>query len=70
MDRAALRLGVLGHVECRRPIGERSLPLRERGADRRERLGYATLIAAPLIELASSAGWSVLPGAPLSTIAA
>ena len=34
------------------------------------RLAYAALIASPLIEFAASAGWSSLPGAPLSTIAA
>jgi hypothetical protein len=68
-DRHASRLGILGHVECR-GLTERSSPIRERGVDRRERLAYAALIAVPLIELASAAGWSVLPGASLSTIAA
>ena len=37
---------------------------------RTQRLAYAALVAAPLIDLAVSAGWSVLPGVPLSTIAA
>ena len=39
-------------------------------SDVRAQLAYAALIAAPLIELAASTGWSTLPGAPLATIAA
>ena len=67
-DRHALRLGMPGHVECRRRADPS--PLRQRGNAMRERLAYAALIASPLIDLATSAGWSSLPGAPLSTIAA
>ena len=67
-DRHASRLGILGHVECR---GQTQMsPMPERHADLRERLAYAALVAAPLIELASAAGWSALPGSALSTIAA
>jgi hypothetical protein len=66
-DRHAKRLGILGHVECR---GRMEPAPRERSVDLRERLSYAALIAAPLIELASAAGWPALPGAPLLTIAA
>jgi hypothetical protein len=66
-DRHALRLGIAGHVECRRRI--QPPPSSRRGVIGR-RLAYAALIASPLIELAASAGWSNLPGAPLSTIAA
>ena len=65
-DRHASRLGILGHVECR---GQTQLsPMPERRADLRERLAYAALVAAPLLELASTVGWSVLPGTPLSTM--
>jgi hypothetical protein len=67
-DRHARRLGIFGHVE-RRAIQPPLAP-RERSVDLRERLSYAALIAAPLIELASAAGWPALPGAPLLTIAA
>ena len=67
-DRHAKRLGVLGHVQ-RRGMEPPPAP-RERTVDLSERLTYAALIAAPLIELASAAGWPALPGAPLSTIAA
>ena len=67
-DRHASRLGILGHVAWRGQV-HASRPLREPAGDVRERLAHAALVA-PLIELASAAGWCVLPGAPLSTIAA
>ena len=60
-DRHALRLGVPGHLESRRCANPS--PLSQRGMVMRGRLAYVTLIAAPLIELATA-------GAPLSTIAA
>jgi hypothetical protein len=68
-DRHGRRMGILGHVERRGPIEPPPAP-REPTIDFSERLTCAALIAAPLIELASAAGWAVLPGAPLSTIAA
>ena len=67
-DRHASRLGVLGHVGCRKRT--QPSPMQERRADPHERLACAALVAAPLLDLAVSAGWSVLPGVPLSTIAA
>jgi hypothetical protein len=67
-DRHAFRLGIAGHVEsCRRA---NAAPLRERPSDVCAQLAYAALIAAPLIKLAASTGWTTLPGAPLATIAA
>ena len=67
-DRHALRLGIAGHVECRRRV--QPSPPRPPGVVIGGRLAYAALIASPLIEFAASAGWSSLPGAPLSTMAA
>jgi hypothetical protein len=68
-DRHASRLGVLGHVGCRQRT-EPSPPMQEGRSDLRERLAYAALVAAPLIDLASAAGWPALPESALSTIAA
>jgi hypothetical protein len=68
-DRHGRRLGILGHVERSGPMEPPPSP-RERTAGLSQRLTYAALIAAPLIDLASASGWPALPGAPLSTITA